>query len=505
MKKFDFVKYFFTSIILLGCCFYTNAQQKKVLFIGNSFTYYSDRDANKPELPISFNGIAKNVYPVDNLSYTLGDHAIQGGQSLEGHYNDGKALAKIRQGGWEYVVLQEQSLRPYDNPEQYFKYVRLFDAEIKAKGGKTVIYMTWAYKNDWYKFPTYVNNFEKIAKEIGAIVVPCGKAWETARTENPAFNLYDPDTVHPSPEGSYLNACVFFATLSGRNPEETSYIPYLFPISTDNIQYARSHAWQTVQNYVQPAFNQPQNLLVNPGFEDGQTGWMFWGWPSVSYYNQRSGNICDSIQTAWDGDCQNIASGFNVGDNMSYSAWFKFKGAGTGGGNILYQCLDEDYNEITFGYTDIPSEINNNYTQYSVDFIVPQNTKSISLSFGNNSNTQMFIDDASLINYSTNQSNIYSKNVKRLPNKNSNITGPSAKIVVSPNPFTSRFSVALFSPKADNFTINIYEITGKLVATKKVVTNQQVLSFNAFANKGMYIIKVTNSKNEVITEKVVQQ
>ncbi len=247
----------------------TTAQSKKILFIGNSFTYYPSFDAATPQIPINLNGIAQGVNPADALSYTLGDHAIQGGQTLEGHYNDGIALAKIKQGGWAYVVLQEQSLRSYEDTARYFKYARLFDAAIKTSGAKTVIYMTWAYKNDWYKFSTYVTNFELITKELNAVVVPCGKAWQNAIANQPGFNLYNPDNVHPSSLGAYLNACVFFATLSGRNPEGTSYIPITYPLLLPEIQYARTNAWQTVQAYTQPGATKSNNLLVNPGFEGG--------------------------------------------------------------------------------------------------------------------------------------------------------------------------------------------------------------------------------------------
>jgi Secretion system C-terminal sorting domain len=486
-------------VLFLFFSFGAKAQQKKILFIGNSFTY-ANGNAAEPEIPISINGIAQNINPVDNLSYTIGDQVIQGGQTLQGHYNAGAALQKIRQGGWDYVVLQEQSLRPYDNPELYYQYVRLFDAEIKLVGAKTVIYMTWAYKNDWYKFPTYVSNFERIANEINAIVVPCGKAWEKAKAERPNFNLYAPDDVHPSSQGSYLNACVFFATLTGRNPEETYYVPYIYPLPLFESQYARTNAWQTVQAYVQPA--QSNNLLVNPGFENGNYAWTLWGNPSISTSNQRSGNKCDSLQKAWDGDCQRITTGFSVGDNLSYSAWFKFSGIGTGGGNILYQCFSGE-TQISIGSTYIPSYINNRYTKYTVNFSVPANTTDLRLSFGNNSNQFMFIDDAVLINNSANRR--VNSSITLIPNNSNAITSDVAKISISPNPFTDHFVVTLFSPKEENFTISILDASGKIVMTKKVFAKQQVLNFDAMPTKGMYLLKVTNSKNEVITEKIIQQ
>ena len=622
------------------------AQQKKILFIGNSFTYYPSFDAATPEMPINLNGIAQGMNPVDALSYTLGDHAIQGGQTLEGHYNSGIALNKIAQGGWKFVVLQEQSLRPYDDTARYFKYVRLFDAAIKAAGAKTVIYMTWAYKNDWYKFPTYVRNFELIAREINAIVVPCGKAWEKAIANNTNFNLYNSDNVHPSTEGTYLNACVFFATLSGRNPEGTSFAPVNYPISSQSdIQYARTNAWQTVQSYIQPGTANVNNLLINPGFEEGILGWTYWGTPTINTGNQKTGNKCNLVGTSWDGDCQKITASFSVGDNFTYSAWFKYAGSGYGGGNILYQFFNGN-NEIDYGYTDVPSSIGTNYTKFTKTFTVPPNTTDIMVSFGNNSNQLMYVDDAVLVKNpptnllvnpgfeeginawtmwgtptinTTNQrtgnncnlistnwdgdcqaintgfsigdnftfsawfkyagannggaggqlnyqcyngdteidfgtteipstiGNTYTLFTKtftvplnttqirvsfgnssnqvlyvddaalinnssgklfarksNLPPLKNEINVP-VKITVSPNPFTDYVGLTILSNVEDDFTIIVYDVTGKIVFTKKLRAKNETIRLNKFPVKAAYILKVINSKNITVTEKIIQQ
>ncbi len=643
MKKFNPLLVFLFIALLFAFLQKTAAQSKKILFIGNSFTYYPSVVAVTPEMPINLNGIAQGINPADALSYTLGDHAIQGGQTLEGHYNDGIALSKIQQGGWAYVVLQEQSLRPYEDTTRYFKYVRLFDAAIKAAGAKTVIYMTWAYKNDWYKFSTYVTNFELIAKEINAIVVPCGKAWEKAIANKPGFNLYNNDNVHPSTEGTYLNACVFFATLSGRNPEGTSYVPVNYPIPlTDDIQYARTNAWQTVQAYVQPGTTPINNLLVNPGFESGITAWTLWGTPTVNTGNQRTGTNCNLVGTSWDGDCQMITSGFTAGDNFTYTAWFKFAGSGTGGGNILYQCYNgstqieigstvvpssigtnytqftktftvppnttnirvsfgnnsnqvmyvddavlvktptnllvnpgfeegitawtlwgtptisngnqrtgtncnligtnwdgdcqvintgfsagdnftykawfkyaasgtaggqltyQCYNgdtEIDFGTTDIPSSIGTTYTQFTNTFTVPANTTEIRVSFGNSSNQVLYVDDAELINTPSGGSLTSKSNLPPLENG----INSQLKLMVSPNPVTDYTRVTISSAIEDDFTIIVYDMAGKIVFTKKLKTKRQTVRLNKFTDKGIYILKVINSKNVIVTEKIIQQ
>ena len=57
-----------------------------------------------------------------------------------------------------------------------------------------------------------------LAKALQADVAPVGTAWQWALREDPALELYMRDGSHPSPDGTYLAACVFYATLLDKNP-----------------------------------------------------------------------------------------------------------------------------------------------------------------------------------------------------------------------------------------------------------------------------------------------
>jgi purine nucleosidase len=155
------------------------------------------------------------------------------------------------------VVLQEHSLRPVIDRQAMHEYARLLDAEIKQRGAKTVFYLTWARQHipemqegaDPAKSPGYAKamygfsgaarttNLETwcqqqkaglvgglngayldIAKELGARVAPVGIAWKMALAADPPFVLHSPDKSHPNATGTYLAACVFYATLLEANP-----------------------------------------------------------------------------------------------------------------------------------------------------------------------------------------------------------------------------------------------------------------------------------------------
>src|SRR5688572_9153829 len=104
----------------------------KVLFIGNSFTQRNNLPALLAQL-----AAARGI----GVKHEL---ISQGGASLRMHWNAGRAAKAIETGGYDYVVLQEQSTLPVKNAQRMAENVRLFDAAIKAAGSQTVLYMTWA-------------------------------------------------------------------------------------------------------------------------------------------------------------------------------------------------------------------------------------------------------------------------------------------------------------------------------------------------------------------------
>jgi hypothetical protein len=141
-----------------------------------------------------------------------------GGASLRRHWNGGTARTAIKNGHFDYVVLQEQSTLPVKNAERMHENVRLFDEAIRNAGAKTVLYMTWARLNAPDSQKAITGAYRSIGAELGAMVVPVGVAWQTFLHKHETPVLHDRDGSHPTLAGSYLAACVFFAKLFGENP-----------------------------------------------------------------------------------------------------------------------------------------------------------------------------------------------------------------------------------------------------------------------------------------------
>jgi hypothetical protein len=181
----------------------------RVLFIGNSLTYGN----RLPDMVKFLAGHAPQPLAIEVDSITVG------GAKLEKHWNAGDALKRIRAGGWTYVVLQDYSTVALTDKDAMFKHIRLFDAEIKKSGAKTLLYMTWALKKAPDTQSTIANAYQEIGREVGARVIPVGLARAAALTSNPAAAIYTTDGKHPTSQGTYLAACLFYAMLSGQSPK----------------------------------------------------------------------------------------------------------------------------------------------------------------------------------------------------------------------------------------------------------------------------------------------
>lgn len=178
----------------------------KVLFIGNSFTARND-------LPVMIERLAAS------RGRAVKHQLIQaGGASLRAHWNAGTAANAISDGGFDAVVLQEQSTLPIKNAARMHENVRLFDDVIKSAGARTVLYMTWARQTAPDSQSAITVAYNAIGKELGATVAPVGVAWQRFLRNNESPFLHDRDQSHPTVAGSYLAACVFLAALLNENP-----------------------------------------------------------------------------------------------------------------------------------------------------------------------------------------------------------------------------------------------------------------------------------------------
>jgi hypothetical protein len=224
------------------------APLQRILFVGNSLTYYNG-------------GLDQLLMQMAEQSGKMIEcgASTSGGKSLEWHWDNGNARQLIARGGWDWVVLQDLSVQPLNKRHLLVAYGRRFDSVIKQAGAKTAFYITMARQNQPKSQNTITDAYETLAAELGATVVPCGLAWQRATEQIPGLRLHRSDLIHPTIEGTYLNACCFYATLLREDPgglpaptirEEGGGRRTLSDQTAKTLQRI---AWETVSQVHQPA------------------------------------------------------------------------------------------------------------------------------------------------------------------------------------------------------------------------------------------------------------
>ncbi|MGW6201317.1 hypothetical protein ACWF0M_34580 [Kribbella sp. NPDC055110] len=201
----------------------------RILFVGNSFT-------SRNNLP----GLIKGLAGARGIEI---EHKLisAGGASLRQHLNAGKALDEIASGGFDTVVLQEQSTLPIKSPDRFRESARDFDEAITAAGASTALYLTWARRNAPETQQALTKAYGGAAVELGATLVPVGMVWERFLSQYDDPALHDADNSHPALAGSYLAACVFLIALLNEDPVGTD-VP-VKGLAADTAAQLRQAAW----------------------------------------------------------------------------------------------------------------------------------------------------------------------------------------------------------------------------------------------------------------------
>ena len=182
------------------------ADSIRVLFIGNSLTYYNDLPAIV-EAPAKAGG-----QPALDWKGVL-----LPGTSLEDQWRDGQARKAIGQGPWDYVVLQQGPSALDDSRRSLLDYVGRFAKEIRAAGARPAIYMVWPSSSRTSDFDDVSQSYRMAARQVDGLLFPVGEAWRAAWKRDAKLALYSKDGLHPTPAGSYLAALVMYGQLYGKS------------------------------------------------------------------------------------------------------------------------------------------------------------------------------------------------------------------------------------------------------------------------------------------------
>jgi hypothetical protein len=239
-------------IALVLCFTGVQAKDMSLLMVGNSFT-----DANNLEVML------QTLLEEDAFLGTKDVYAMRfkkGASRFAEHANSSELKSMVAEWPWTWVVLQEQSEIPgfwetfYDPTLTLsIESAIMLNDWISADHADTVLLMTWGRLTYDTYYPDIFPDFETMQSRVAegyyrtqkAIstatrpvkIAPAGLAFKRIHDsyrpigEDPAthgtdfFNLYADDGVHPSVEGSYLVACVLYATLTGHDVTRLQWAP----------------------------------------------------------------------------------------------------------------------------------------------------------------------------------------------------------------------------------------------------------------------------------------
>ena len=142
----------------------------RLLFIGNSLTYFHQL----PEL-VQQLGASDPSHPVEVTSVAFPDY------SLEDHWNRGDALTAIAAGGWDYVLLQQGPSALPESRVLLVDDVTRFAAEIRKVGGRPAVYMVWPPLSREAEWSAVTASYTAAADAVDGLLLPVGEALRAVR------------------------------------------------------------------------------------------------------------------------------------------------------------------------------------------------------------------------------------------------------------------------------------------------------------------------------------
>jgi hypothetical protein len=195
----------------------TRSCTTRVLFLGNSYTYFND-------LPAILSELAKAGHQCTVETRMV----APGGKTLKDHWESSASHQALDSQAWDFVVLQDQSTLGINfyfegqtrvgGDEIFRPYAERWANEIRKHHATPVFYLTWARRATPVDQAALNYAYIRAARTTHSLVAPVGLAWARVRQTDPSIDLYYRDGAHPSPAGSYLAACAIYAAIFRKNP-----------------------------------------------------------------------------------------------------------------------------------------------------------------------------------------------------------------------------------------------------------------------------------------------
>lgn len=244
---------------------------EKVLFIGNSLTYFND-------MPTTFGDISNSLGK--NVTVTM---YAPGGTGFVNHVDDPNLYNMIRNDTFDIVVMQpgtsESGGTSYPISTTAQRGLTIIDSiRINNPCARVFLYEISNGVISQNDYPTYFATQTKIKDSITKLadlmhlpLIPAGECFRSHYTTSPDLLLHNSyGDVHPNPNGSYLVACAAYVTIYEDSVTSTTQyagIPnttaeYLQDIA-DQVVLSNKPSWRidTFEPQAEFSFNQTGSVV----------------------------------------------------------------------------------------------------------------------------------------------------------------------------------------------------------------------------------------------------
>ena len=183
---------------------------ERILFIGNSFTFYWNLPSQVERMSIE-RGINWDI-----------THFTLPSATLKTLWNNPDLKSILESETFDHVIIQEHSTNiltnANGNSEFYFGQI----TSLIPDSTQIHFFSTWMYpsmeqfntNNEEYPIE---ESIKQIIEGTTAKIIPVGRAFKLFQNKYPQFNLLMEDDKHPNPNGSYLASCIIFSHLSAES------------------------------------------------------------------------------------------------------------------------------------------------------------------------------------------------------------------------------------------------------------------------------------------------
>ncbi len=311
-----------TTLILLSSA----SGASDILMLGNSYTSYNQLNMLVQQV-FEAGADTSSVVALTGGGLTLSDHASLVQDKSSAWYTE--LVTNKEQ--WDWVVLQDQSQIPgfpttNSDWQASLAGAESLNTQIEEGGGETLFFLTWGRRDgDSYNAARY-EDFSTMqalltegytayaaatsTKKRPTWIAPVGLAFahvhddivlagdEPTDPDSLFYLLYVEDGSHPSSLGSYLAACVFYATVTGKSTVGLSAPKSIDPKWVSTLQQAADMTvFEETDTLDYPWEETSTTDTAPPNETDEPTGWSGTTWSDTSDTATPSDSVSDAVES----------------------------------------------------------------------------------------------------------------------------------------------------------------------------------------------------------------